>query len=142
MPNNLVPFITQTAAGIREKITVFGNDYNTPDGTCVRDYIHVMDLAQAHVDALNWLGKKKKASTCEVLNVGTGNGNTVLEVIETFEKVNDLKLNYSIGDRREGDVEKVFADAAKVKAAIGWEAKRSLADALKDAWNWEKSLRK
>ncbi len=141
VPNNLVPFITQTAAGIREKITVFGNDYDTPDGTCVRDYIHVMDLAQAHVDALKWLSDLGE-SKCEVLNVGTGNGNTVLDVIHTFEKVNELKLNYVIGPRRGGDVEKVYADAKKVKATIGWSAQRTLGDALKDAWRWQETLPK
>lgn len=139
VPNNLVPFITQTAAGIREKITVYGSDYNTTDGTCIRDYIHVVDLAKAHVASLDWLFKRK-SKQLEVLNVGTGNGSSVLEVVQAFEKVNDLKLNYSIGPRREGDVEKVYADATKVQQILGWKAELSLEESLRDAWNWQKTL--
>lgn len=140
VPNNLVPFITQTAAGIREKLTVFGNDYNTPDGTCIRDYIHVVDLAKAHVAALNWLfGQSNKK--LEILNVGTGQGNTVLDVIQTFEKVSGQKLNYSIGPRRQGDVEKVYADSSKVNSVLNWKAELSLADSLTDAWHWEEELK-
>ncbi|MBB6327999.1 UDP-glucose 4-epimerase [Algoriphagus iocasae] len=138
-PNNLVPFVTQTAAGIREKITVFGNDYDTVDGSCVRDFIHVMDLADAHVKALSYLDQKN-APFYDVFNVGTGNGNTVLEIIETFEKVNDLKLNYEIGPRRAGDVVKIWADTKKINEVLGWFPKYSLEDSMRDSWNWQKSL--
>ncbi|MDX5340458.1 MAG: UDP-glucose 4-epimerase GalE [Cyclobacteriaceae bacterium] len=139
VPQNLVPFITQTAAGIREKLTVFGNDYDTPDGSCVRDYIHVMDLADAHVKALDFL-KDQNTNFYEVFNVGTGNGNTVLEVIHAFEKVNGLKLNYTIGPRRPGDVVKTWADTTKIKNVLGWSPKFSLEDSMRDSWNWQKSL--
>ncbi|TFV94106.1 UDP-glucose 4-epimerase GalE [Algoriphagus kandeliae] len=139
VPNNLVPFVTQTAAGIREKLTVFGDDYYTPDGSCVRDFIHVMDLADAHVKALSFL-ENKNTNFYDVFNVGTGNGNTVLEVIHTFEEVNDLKLNYEIGPRRPGDVVKIWADTTKINQVLGWYPKNSLADSLRDSWNWEKKL--
>ena len=139
VPNNLVPFITQAAAGIREKLTVFGNDYNTSDGTCVRDYIHVVDLAKAHVSAIQYLISKKEAFV-DYINVGTGNGNSVLDVINTFERVNDLKLNYDIGSRREGDVEKVYADATYIQKTLDWKAELTLEDALRDAWKWQLSL--
>ncbi|UXX80803.1 UDP-glucose 4-epimerase GalE [Reichenbachiella carrageenanivorans] len=141
IPSNLVPFITQTAAGIRESLTVFGNDYNTKDGSCVRDFIHVTDLAKAHIKALEFLINKKEG-TCEAVNIGTGNGNTVLELISAFEKVSEQKLNYSIGKRRDGDVEAVYADAKKSKELLGWEAKISLEQSLLDAWNWQKTLKK
>lgn len=141
IPNNLVPFITQTAAGIREKLTIYGDDYNTPDGTCVRDYIHVMDLAKAHVSALNWLFNQSDKKL-EVLNVGTGQGCSVMEVIKTFELTTGQKLNYFVGPRRSGDVEKVYADASKIKQVLGWEAKLSLAESLGDAWNWQCLLAK
>ncbi len=141
VPNNLVPFITQTAAGIREKLTVYGSDYDTPDGTCIRDYIHVVDLAKAHVASINWLFNQS-SKKIEVLNVGTGEGCSVLEVIKTFELTTGEKLNYSIGPRRGGDVEKVYADASKIKEVLGWEAKLSLADSLGDAWNWQCALEK
>ena len=139
VPQNLVPFITQTAAGIREKLTVFGNDYDTPDGSCVRDYIHVMDLADAHVKALDFL-KNQNPDFYEVFNVGSGNGNTVLEVIHAFEKVNGLKLNYEIGPRRPGDVVKTWADTTKIKEVLGWYPKFSLEDSMRDSWNWQKTL--
>jgi UDP-glucose 4-epimerase len=139
VPNNLVPFITQTAVGIREKLTVFGDDYDTPDGSCVRDYIHVMDLADAHVKALEYLFSQKN-NFYDIFNVGTGNGNTVLEVINTFEKVSNQALNYSIGPRRPGDVEKVWADTAKINKELGWQAKYSLEDSLRDSWNWQQKL--
>jgi UDP-glucose 4-epimerase len=141
-PNNLVPFVTQTAAGIREKITVFGDTYNTPDGTCIRDYIHVVDLAKAHVSALDYLEKKNERTLFDVFNVGTGQGNSVLDVIRTFEKVNDISLNYTIGDRRPGDIEQVYADVAKSRDELGWTSEFSLADALKDSWRWQQSLGK
>ncbi|NVJ85435.1 MAG: UDP-glucose 4-epimerase GalE [Algoriphagus sp.] len=140
VPNNLVPFVTQTAAGIREKLTVFGDDYDTPDGSCVRDFIHVVDLADAHVKALEFL-ENKPTSFYEVFNVGTGNGNTVLEVIQTFEEVNGLKLNYEIGSRRPGDVVKIWADTSKINKVLGWYPQYSLADSLRDSWNWEKNLK-
>lgn len=139
VPQNLVPFITQTAAGIRKKLTVFGNDYDTADGSCVRDYIHVMDLADAHVKAVDFL-KDQPINFYEVFNVGTGEGNTVLEVIQTFEKVNELKLNYEIGPRRPGDVVKTWADTTKIKEVLGWSPKYSLEDSLRDSWRWQQSL--
>jgi len=139
IPNNLVPFITQTAAGLREKLTVFGDKYNTPDGTCIRDYIHVMDLADAHVKSLEYLFQQKD-NFYDLFNVGTGNGNTVLEVIKTFEKVSGQALNYEIGLKREGDIEKVWANTEKINQVLGWEAKYSLEDSLRDSWNWQKRL--
>jgi UDP-glucose 4-epimerase len=139
-PQNLVPYITQTAAGIREKLTVFGNDYDTPDGSCVRDYIHVVDVADAHVKALSYLSGQEN-NFYDVFNVGTGNGNTVLEVIQAFEKVSGEKLNYVIGPRRPGDVEKTWADTAKINQVLGWYPKFSLEDSMRDSWNWQKSLK-
>ncbi|MEQ8244427.1 UDP-glucose 4-epimerase GalE [Fulvivirga sp.] len=138
-PNNLVPFITQTAIGKRAELTVFGNDYNTPDGTCIRDYIHVVDLAKAHVKAIKKLIVSNE-SVFDVINLGTGHGNSVLEVIESFEKVNGIRLNYKIGPRRNGDVEKVYADCSYAKDTLNWKTELSLEEALKDAWNWEKTL--
>ena len=138
-PQNLVPFITQTAAGIREKLTVFGNDYDTPDGSCIRDYIHVVDLADAHVKALSFLFQQN-LNFYEVFNVGTGRGNTVLEVIHAFEKVNGLQLAYEIGPRREGDVIKTWADTNKINQVLGWHPKFSLEDCMKDSWRWQLTL--
>src|SRR5690606_14142988 len=139
VPNNLVPFITQTAAGIREKLTVFGNDYDTPDGTNIRDYIHVVDLAKAHVVAVRKLlsGNTQKR---EVYNVGTGQGNSVLEVIQAFEKASGQKLNYQIGPRREGDVHKIYADVTKATKELGFKTETSLEDSLRSAWNWQLAL--
>lgn len=139
-PNNLIPFITQSAIGKRGPLQVFGNDYNTEDGSCVRDYIHVSDLAIAHVKAFDLLEKESRC--LEILNVGTGKGVSVLQIIEKFEKVNGLKLSWNIAERRPGDVEKVYADASKVKKSLNWSCKFSLEDALKHAWNWEKKLEK
>lgn len=139
VPQNLVPFITQTAAGIREKLTVFGNDYDTPDGSCVRDYIHVVDLADAHVKALSFLDRQGN-DFYEVFNVGTGTGNTVLEVIHAFEKVSGQKLNYVVGPRRPGDVVKTWADTTKINQVLDWYPKFSLEDSMRDSWNWQKSL--
>lgn len=139
VPNNLVPFVTQTAAGIRKEFTIFGNDYNTKDGTCVRDFIHVVDLAKAHVKSLEYLDKFEK-NIFDVFNIGTGNGNTVLEVVQTFEKVTGEKLNYKIGNRRPGDVEKVYANVDKATKVLHWKAELSLEESLKDAWNWQKKL--
>ena len=139
VPNNLVPYITQTAADKREKLTVFGNDYNTKDGTCIRDFIDVVDLAEAHVTALNYSESMKEA--VDVFNVGTGIGNTVLELIETFEKVNNLKLNYSIGERRLGDIEAIYTDTSKIESILGWKAKKELPTSMKDSWEWEKRIK-
>ena len=139
VPNNLVPFITQTAAGIREKITVYGNDYNTKDGTCVRDYIHVVDLAKAHVKAIDFINQNPN-NHFDVFNIGTGNGFTVLEIIETFEKVNQIKLNYTIGARRAGDVEKVWANNDKASNVLGWQAELNLEKMVESAWRWHQHL--
>lgn len=139
-PENLVPYILQTAAGVRDKLFVFGNDYDTPDGTCVRDYIHVVDLAKAHVKALNWLFAKGKHKSCEAFNIGTGTGNTVLELIRLFEEVSGKPLNYEIGARREGDIEKSYANCSKAKKLLGWEARYTAKDALKDALKWQHYL--
>ena len=140
VPNNLVPFITQTAAGIRETLTVFGNDYNTNDGTCIRDYIHVVDLAKAHVKALNYLENISDAGFFDIFNIGTGKGYSVLEVIRAFEKASGKKLNYKIGSRRKGDIEAIYANADKAERVLGWKAISSMEDALRDAWNWQKRL--
>lgn len=139
IPNNLVPFITQTAAGLRKELQVFGNDYPTPDGTCIRDYIHVCDLAEAHVQALAYL-EKQKTPHYDFVNVGTGKGASVLEIIQTFEQVTEQKLPYKFAPRRSGDVVAIYADAQKAQKLLHWQAQRTIADALKDAWNWQKSL--
>ncbi|GAB5417517.1 MAG: UDP-glucose 4-epimerase GalE [Crocinitomicaceae bacterium] len=139
IPNNLVPFVTQTAIGKLDQLTVFGDDYNTADGSCIRDYIHVMDLADAHLNGLEWLSKQD-ASEYKVVNVGTGKGASVLEIIHTFESVTGAKLNWSIGPRREGDVSQIYADPTRASELLHWKAKRSLEDSLKDAWNWEQKL--
>ena len=139
VPANLVPFVTQTAAGIRDKLTVNGDDYPTADGTCVRDYIHVVDLAKAHVKALGYL-EKQPASKFETINVGTGKGSSVLEVIKTFEDVTGQKLAYAIGPRRDGDIISTYASVDKAAGLLGWQAEKTLADALKDAWRWQKTL--
>ena len=139
-PNNLIPYITQTAAGLLNELTVYGNDYNTNDGTCVRDYIHVVDLAEAHIKGYEWLNNLSEPRT-ETINVGTGNGTSVLEIIHTFEKVSNQSLNWKFGPRREGDVEEIFADTSKAQELIGWNADRTIEDAIADAWNWEKKRR-
>lgn len=138
IPNNLVPFITQTAAGIREELYVFGGDYNTPDGTCIRDYIHVLDLADAHVLALEHA--KSMSSNYDFFNVGTGSGSSVLDVINSFERVSGVELNYKIVDRRPGDIEQIYADTTKVNKLLGWEAKRDLDSMMLSAWQWQQSL--
>jgi len=140
VPGNLVPFITQTAAGIRQSLTVFGNDYNTSDGSCVRDYIHVVDLAKAHVKAFELLDKKS-VGHYDFFNLGTGKGSTVLEVVNVFEKVSGEKLNYQIGPRRAGDVEQVYAAVDKSTGVLGWKTELSLERALEDAWRWQKRLK-
>ncbi|NOR86262.1 MAG: UDP-glucose 4-epimerase GalE [Bacteroidales bacterium] len=141
IPNNLVPFITQTAIGIREQLSVFGSDYNTPDGTAVRDYIHVVDLAQAHVIAVARMIEENQKKKVEIFNLGTGNGFSVLEVIQSFEKVSGEKLNYKIVDRRPGDVEQVYADTKFANDELGWKAKKSLDEMMDTSWRWEKALK-
>jgi UDP-glucose 4-epimerase len=140
-PNNLVPMITQTAMGIREKLLVFGDDYNTKDGSCIRDYIHVVDIAKAHVVAIERLLENKNKQAYEVFNLGTGFGFTVLETIKTFEKVSAQKLNYEITSRRSGDVEKVYADTLLANEELGWKAERNLENMLSTAWNWQLKLK-
>jgi UDP-glucose 4-epimerase len=139
VPSNLIPFVTQTAIGKRPKLVVFGNDYATVDGSNVRDFIHVVDLAKAHVAALNLL-KTKSGTFYDVFNIGTGNGNSVLEVIQAFEKVNGVKLNYEIGPRRAGDVEKIYGNVEKASEILNWKTEKTLEESLKDAWQWELKL--
>lgn len=141
VPQNLVPFITQTAMGLREKLSVFGNDYDTPDGTAVRDYIHVVDLAKAHVIALQRLLNKENKVKVETFNLGTGTGSSVLEVINAFEKVSGKKLNYQIVGRREGDITSAYANTDKAKTVLGWSTELSLEEALASAWKWEQKIR-
>lgn len=140
-PQNLVPFITQTAAGLYPKLTVFGNEYPTSDGTNVRDYIHVVDLAEAHVVALERILESKSTEAYEVFNLGTGKGSSVLEVIQSFERVSGQKLTYEIGERREGDVIAAYADTTKANTVLGWKTKRSLDEAVASAWKWEQKVR-
>lgn len=142
IPSNLAPFVTQTAAGLRDSLTVFGDDYPTPDGTCIRDYIHVMDLAEAHVAALQYLLTVPQASLYDVFNVGTGQGNSVLELINTFETVSGQPLPYQIGKRRDGDVTAVWGDVQKANTVLHWQAKRTLREGLEDAWRWQQQLGK
>jgi len=141
VPQNLVPFITQTAAGIREQLSVFGDDYPTEDGSCIRDYIHVVDLAKAHVVALERLLSEKNESNFEVFNLGTGRGSSVLEVVNSFEETTGEQLNYKIVDRRPGDVIAVYADTKKANEVLGWKAKRTMEEALASAWKWEQRVR-
>ena len=136
IPNNLMPYVSQVAVGRREQLTVFGGDYDTPDGTCLRDYIHVMDLADGHVKAVEFAAGHKGV---EIFNLGTGKPYSVLDIVNTFQQVNDVKVNYVIGPRRAGDLPVCYADAAKAKAVLGWEAKRTLADMCRDSWNWQKN---
>jgi len=140
VPNNLVPFITQTAIGKRECLSVFGNDYNTPDGTAIRDYIHVVDIAKAHVVAVERMIEEKGKLDLEVFNLGTGIGYSVMDVIKSFEKVSGEKLNYKIVPRRPGDVERVWADTRFANEELGWKAEKDLDDMMLSAWNWEKTL--
>lgn len=140
VPNNLVPFVTQTAAGIREELSVFGNDYPTRDGTAIRDYIYVCDLADAHVKAMTRLVEKKNKSNLEVFNLGTGIGSTVLEVIKAFEEVNDLKLNYKIVGRRAGDITEAYADNTYAEKGLGWKPETPLSESMRTAWEWQKGL--
>ena len=140
-PQNLVPFITQTVAGLQEKLLVFGDDYPTEDGSCIRDYIHVVDLAIAHVVALQRLFSEENLSNYEVFNLGTGKGSSVLEVVHAFEKVTGEKLNYKIVDRRPGDVISVYADTTKANEVLGWKTEKTMEEALASAWKWEKKVR-
>ena len=135
-----MPFITQTAIGKREVLRVYGNDYDTPDGTAIRDYIHVVDLSEAHVAALNRMLQNKMKNNYEIFNLGTGQGHTVLEVIHSFEKVSGVKLNYVFTGRRPGDVEKVWADTTYANQELGWKAQRSLDEMTLSAWRWELRL--
>ena len=141
-PANLVPVITQTAIGKLKETTVFGNDYNTRDGSCIRDYVHVSDIARAHTDALLYLSKNKNAPACSVFNLGTGSGVSVMEMINTFEKVSGTKLNYRIGGRREGDVAAIYSDNTLVKNVLGWTPKYTLDDMMLSAWKWELNMKK
>ena len=141
VPQNLVPFITQTAAGVRECLSVFGDDYPTPDGSCLRDYIDVVDLAKAHVVAITRMIQDKNKTAYEVFNIGTGNATSVLELVNSFERVNELKLNYKVAPRRPGDVVSIWADTTLANEELGWKAERPLDDTLQSAWAWEKNVR-
>lgn len=141
IPNNLMPYITQTAVGLRDKLSVYGNDYPTPDGTPIRDYIHVVDLAKAHVKALKRQLQNKQEENFEVFNLGTGKGYSVLEVIKTFEEVSKKKLNYEIVERRDGDVPKLYADAKLAEEKLEWKANKSLEEMIASAWQWEQKVR-
>ncbi|MDO8335930.1 MAG: UDP-glucose 4-epimerase GalE [Candidatus Saccharibacteria bacterium] len=138
-PANLVPFVTQTAAGLREKLTIYGDDYPTPDGSCIRDYIHVVDLAKAHVKALDYL-HTQPIKTYDFVNIGIGKGASVLEIVKSFEQENNIKLNYEIGPRRLGDIGDIYAVVEKANELLGWKAEKTVADALKDAWKWQQTL--
>lgn len=140
VPNNLLPFVTQTAIGQRKQLQVYGDDYNTPDGSCIRDYIHVVDLAKAHVIAVQRMLNKQTKSSVETFNLGTGRGLSVLEIIQTFEKVNGVKIPYKIVARREGDIEKVWADPSYANNELGWTATETLEETLRSSWVWEQNL--
>lgn len=142
VPQNLIPYLTQTAAGIRKELTVFGDDYNTPDGSCIRDYIHVVDLAKAHVVALDRMLEDKSVEDVEVFNVGTGRGSSVLELIHTFEKATGVLVPHKIGERREGDIEQVWADPKRANEVLGWKAVSTLEETLRSAWKWQERLAK
>lgn len=140
VPNNLIPYVTQTAMGIREQLTIFGNDYDTPDGTCIRDYIYVVDLAKAHVAAMARV-LDQETDPIEYFNIGTGKGNSTLEIVTTFEEATGVKLNWKYGPRREGDIEKIWGDCTKANQVMGWKADTPLADVLRSAWKWQEKLR-
>jgi len=142
VPNNLLPFVTQTAIGLRRQLQVFGDDYNTPDGSCIRDYIHVVDLAKAHVIAVKRMLNGKSLQNMEIFNLGTGRGLSVLEILRTFEDVNQIKVPYKIVGRREGDIEKVWADPAFANEVLGWKAIETVEETLRSAWAWENNLAK
>jgi UDP-glucose 4-epimerase len=141
-PNNLVPMITQTAIGKQKEMIVYGTDYTTRDGTCIRDYVHVCDIARAHIDALNYLLNNPKADHFNVFNLGTGNGVTVMEMIHAFEKVSGRKLNYKVGPRREGDIEAIYSDSMLVQSVLHWRPKYSLDDMMRTAWQWEENCQR
>ena len=141
VPANLIPYLTQTAIGIRKELTVFGDDYDTPDGSCIRDFIYVVDLAKAHVCAMARILDGKLAEPVEVYNVGTGHGVSVFELINTFEKCTGVKLNYKVGPRRPGDIEKVWGNVDKANKVLGWKAVHTLEEALSSAWKWQQKLR-
>lgn len=140
VPQNLVPYLTQTAAGIREQLTVFGDDYNTPDGSCIRDYIDVNDLAKAHVTAMSRMLGDTETESVEVFNLGTGRGLSVLELINSFERATGFKVPYKIGQRRAGDIEKIWADPKKANEVLGWKAETDIDDTMRSAWAWQQSL--
>lgn len=140
VPNNLIPYVTQTAMGIRKQLTIFGNDYNTEDGTCIRDYIYVVDLAKAHVAAMARV-LDKETDKIEYFNIGTGSGNSTLEIVTTFEKATGVKVNWKFGPRREGDIEKIWGDCTKANKVLGWKADTPLKDVLASAWKWQVKLR-
>ena len=139
-PQNLVPFVTQTGIGIREELSIFGKDYPTPDGTCIRDYIHVVDLAKAHVIAMKRIILKDNSDNYEVFNLGTGKGSSVLEVVNAFEEISGIKLNYIFSERRAGDIVAAFADTQKANKILGWKSELSLNEAMLSAWEWEKKI--
>ena len=141
VPMNLIPFVTQTAIGIRKELKIFGNDYDTPDGTCIRDYIDIQDLAAAHVKAMERILTVEGSDSVEFFNVGTGNGVSTLQIVESFEKATGVKLNWKYAPRREGDIEKVWADPTKANTVLGWKATRNLEDTLRSAWKWQQKLR-
>lgn len=141
VPMNLIPFVTQTAMGIREQLNIFGNDYDTPDGTCIRDYIYVVDLAKAHVKAMERVLVKKDNDKVEVFNIGTGHGLSTLEIVKRFEKATGIKLNWAFAPRREGDIEKVWGNVEKANTVLGWKAEANIDDVLRSAWKWQERLR-
>jgi len=141
VPNNLIPFVTQTAMGIRKELTIFGNDYNTADGTCIRDYIYVVDLAKAHVAAMRRVLDQEDSPAIDYFNIGTGNGNSTLEIVNTFERATGVKVNWKFGPRREGDIEKIWGDCTKANKVLGWKAESPLDDVLASAWKWQQKLR-
>ena len=142
IPQNLIPLVTQTGIGIRDKLSIFGNDYPTPDGTCIRDYIHVVDLAKAHVVAMKRLIEENNIDNYEVYNIGTGKGSSVLEVVDTFQEISGVKLKYSFEDRRVGDIMSAYADTSRANTVLGWKSELTLKDALHSAWQWEKNISK
>lgn len=141
IPNNLVPYVTQTAAGIREELTIFGDDYDTEDGTCIRDYIHVVDLAKAHLQALRKLEAETASNSYDIYNIGTGNGRSVLEVVNAFEAATGISVKYKIGPRRGGDITAVYADTTKANQELNWQSELGLEESLKSSWNWEQNYR-
>ena len=142
VPNNLVPFVTQTAAGIRKELTIFGDDYDTVDGTCVRDYIHVVDLAKAHLRALRKLEAETKQNSYDIFNIGTGKGSSVLEVVNAFKNATGVSVNYKLGPRRDGDITAVYADTTKANTELNWKSELGLEEALRSSWNWEQNYRR